>query len=143
MLESVDRRILKYSAALTILLFCVSSLVPIPGPREAYSEVGYGLPFHWIVHKIPNKAVAIVEPDSIVEMSLVRLLIDIVVAFFFSMTIVSYFVERRRKRLLSQGRCRECGYDLCGLESEVCPECGTCFDPELLNERTSQGATNG
>jgi hypothetical protein len=44
-------------------------------------------------------------------------------------TLVTLFRSRiRRYRRRTGGRCSECGYDLFGNESGVCPECGTACD---------------
>ncbi len=40
-------------------------------------------------------------------------------------------------------RCRVCGYILYGLPEPRCPECGTQFDPKLLEELTEQGVIDG
>ena len=37
------------------------------------------------------------------------------------------FFVRRRQLIEASGRCRQCGYDLRGLDSCRCPECGTLF----------------
>ena len=39
---------------------------------------------------------------------------------------ILFFIRRNQLRLAS-GRCRQCGYDLRGLSSRICPECGTGF----------------
>jgi len=52
------------------------------------------------------------------------LIIDILVAL--ALTLILYVICRRgiyKVRLV--GQCDECGYDLTGLWSDVCPECGT------------------
>lgn len=40
-------------------------------------------------------------------------------------------------------RCRVCGYILYGLPEPRCPECGTQFDPKLLDELTEPGVIDG
>jgi len=40
-------------------------------------------------------------------------------------------------------RCRVCGYILYGLPQPRCPECGTGFDPKLLEDLTEPGVTEG
>ncbi len=49
-----------------------------------------------------------------------------------------------RNSLLSHGVpiCIPCGYDLRGQTEPRCPECGTSFDPALLDE-TEKNSTNG
>ena len=42
---------------------------------------------------------------------------------------VWYMVKQRRKRRDSEPRCAKCGYLLYGLPSNICPECGTPFEP--------------
>jgi ABC-type ATPase with predicted acetyltransferase domain len=42
--------------------------------------------------------------------------------FFFILTSYLWLTDRRR---YAAGRCAECGYDLTGNTSGVCPECGT------------------
>ncbi len=51
----------------------------------------------------------------------------------------SFVLERRRRRM---GCCKKCGYDLAGLDSSVCPECGapvgtTSPEPPSLPEKTT------
>ena len=36
------------------------------------------------------------------------------------------------------GSCPKCGYDLTGLREPRCPECGTTFDPSLLDRKSCQ-----
>ncbi len=38
--------------------------------------------------------------------------------------LTAWCVRRRRAELLRAGQCSECGYDLTGNTSGVCPECG-------------------
>lgn len=35
-------------------------------------------------------------------------------------------------RVHPPGTCRRCGYDLDGLHHDLCPECGTPFDPDVV-----------
>ena len=48
-----------------------------------------------------------------------------------------FFIEKLRpcfRRELGVETCRECGYLLTGLREPRCPECGTAFDPALLEK---------
>lgn len=42
-------------------------------------------------------------------------------------------IEPYRDEIIVEGRCRKCGYVLYGLADTRCPECGTEFEPELLD----------
>lgn len=46
------------------------------------------------------------------------------------------FLIRRQQRMASGGRCLQCGYDLRGLDSPRCPECGLPFGRALASEAT-------
>ena len=52
--------------------------------------------------------------------------------------IVARYVGRRRRR--GWGKCGACGYDLRGLPSPRCPECGTPFDRPSASAPASGGA---
>ncbi len=59
----------------------------------------------------------------------------------FGVAAVAWFWRRRcrrflRERLIAQGIpiCLRCGYDLRGQTEPRCPECGTPFDPALIQE---------
>ncbi|NLG44664.1 MAG: hypothetical protein GX547_15585 [Phycisphaerae bacterium] len=64
-----------------------------------------------------------------------------VVTFFCVALSVTVFVNAMIRRsyrvalpeiLRSLGRCAECGYDLTGLQSDTCPECGTHIGPNAV-----------
>lgn len=55
--------------------------------------------------------------------------------FVVALTLGLVFVPRHR----AAGRCHECGYSLHGLAEPRCPECGTPFDPRLLNGNQGGG----
>ena len=52
-------------------------------------------------------------------------------------------IEPYLDEILVGGRCRQCGYVLYGLTEARCPECGTEFELELLDNLPEPGTDEG
>jgi hypothetical protein len=73
--------------------------------------------------------------------SVTALISPVLVAGLFAVYAVIVFVATRhyvRTRSMPASRCEQCGYDLRGLRESRCPECGSSFDPEELEDDESE-----
>jgi len=66
-------------------------------------------------------------------------LISALIVFIFQMLLIigvylRWRIIRPIQIKVNHPLCVKCGYDLYGLEVSRCPECGTPFDPKLLEE---------
>ncbi len=71
--------------------------------------------------------------DQLIKSILVQLIVVIFLVLFTPWCIWKMYREANRNwQKLGHPLCANCGYDLVGLTDPRCPECGTPFDPRLL-----------
>lgn len=58
-----------------------------------------------------------------------------VLSYTVGSSLLTGFIHNRRRTSRTTGTCIECGYLLRGLVEPRCPECGTRFDPKLLDKQ--------
>lgn len=75
----------------------------------AAGPLGYRRPYEWWMHFLFG---LVTLPFIAANAIVVQLIVD------------EYFGNGRHARWLREGRCGECGYNLKGNVSGVCPECG-------------------
>jgi hypothetical protein len=94
------------------------------------SFVALALVTYAAVQALPSKS----EPGSAIQ-SYGALYGPWIVGLGLLSLLLGVFVVPRRIR---PGHCPACGYELRGLTEPRCPECGTPFDPKLLEETTQR-----
>ncbi|MGD8452221.1 MAG: hypothetical protein PVJ57_10420 [Phycisphaerae bacterium] len=99
------------------------------GPTGAMADFACG----WIWLRLPNGRVSLFAPH--------RLLGNIAIALAAWLTLRRLHLAWRRRRAprFAPGHCRECGYDLTGNVTGVCPECGK---QSASEPRTAERAGN-
>lgn len=68
-----------------------------------------------------------VDLNNPVVQSLFLIFVSMVAVPMFYILIRSYVDWEIRESRRKHGRCLKCGYDLAGLECDICPECGHQF----------------
>jgi len=111
---------------------------PAPGINQGNSTKSIGLlPYLEIHYTNVDSNLQPLGQDSTViwEWHWLRLALSILATILIgllSYTCFQYYVRRNR---LPKGTCDECGYDLTGVPSRRCPECGTKIPLIYLNRK--------
>ncbi|MCH7594993.1 MAG: hypothetical protein IID35_00395 [Planctomycetes bacterium] len=87
----------------------------------------------WVTFAVLDTVTTTGEPRSAVHWFCALYGLQIIsVAFVIAVSFGLIFVPRRTR----PGHCQECAYNLHGLADARCPECGTTFDPLIIEKET-------
>ena len=90
------------------------------GPMDFWSELGFDRR-----HTISGSWPTIAYPSVLDELTIVTLPHWSLVLVLLPWPVIAYRRWRWKRKWEREGLCRECGYDLQGITSDRCPECGT------------------
>lgn len=130
------------SASLSVLALVAGAGVTTPARiarTPAYIEVHSGIPLAWLVSKEPHPQLTrlgSMATRRFLPLSALASVSILFVMFFVPQMIGIWLLSRA---WVNPRNCMKCGYDLTGLPSAVCPECGSRFHPSDPPDRSIEG----